>query len=146
MSYISTGCFLLSNNEMDDSLMWVAARNGACSVKSGYHFAKGLDNQFSIQRIGSSTLASSKYWKLLWKCFCPPKILLFCRELVLMLWQLGKLASKEDVTLFLCSLCVVKKKKRPLNMPFCCAVMLNWFGSPLSIRIVGIMSPHSMVN
>lgn len=99
-------------------------------------FFKDLLSKDSVQRAGSSTLISSWDWKLLWRCFCPPKVLLF-------LWRgcSGALATNEACFKRrcnvnpICPICGLEEETIEHALLLCDYAAKVWFGSPLSIRI-----------
>ncbi|KAL2943019.1 hypothetical protein RDABS01_031367 [Bienertia sinuspersici] len=57
----------LSSMDTNDCLVWHYSKNGAYSMKTGYHFYKGEP----------STLTADKIWNKIWKLRIPPKVKTF---------------------------------------------------------------------
>lgn len=64
----------LSRRHVYDSVFWMYNKNGAYSVKSGYHIARLISKEDNGIRESSEPMVGGQVWGKLWKLHVPNKI------------------------------------------------------------------------
>ena len=67
----------LSRRHVPDTIMWLPNKNGAYSVKSGYHMARTISREVRGREESSGVQHKNQIWLRLWNVHSPNKIKIF---------------------------------------------------------------------